>query len=50
MNNVTYELSGRVVSVAVEKFTAGEYEEVYVFSTVFVPLSGRCSLYESFCR
>ena len=35
MNNVTYELSGRVVSVAVEKFTTGEYEEVYVLFSSF---------------
>ncbi len=35
MNNVTYELSGRVVSVAVEKFTTGEYEEVYVLFNSF---------------
>ncbi|MGO9117608.1 MAG: ATP synthase F1 subunit gamma [Desulfomonilaceae bacterium] len=35
MNNVTYELSGRVVSVAVEKFTTGEYEEVYILFNSF---------------
>jgi len=35
MNNVTYELSGKVVSLAVEKFTAGEYEEVYVLFNSF---------------
>jgi F-type H+-transporting ATPase subunit gamma len=35
MNNVTYELSGKVVSLAVEKFTTGEYEEVYVLYNSF---------------
>jgi F-type H+-transporting ATPase subunit gamma len=35
MNNVTYELSGRVVSLAVEKFTTGEYEEVYILYNSF---------------
>jgi F-type H+-transporting ATPase subunit gamma len=35
MNNITYELSGRIVSVAVEKFTSGEYEEVYVLFNSF---------------
>ncbi len=35
MNNVTYELAGRVVSVAVEKFTAAEYEEVYILFNSF---------------
>ena len=35
MNNVTYELSGRVVSLAVEKFTTGEYEEVYLLYNSF---------------
>jgi len=35
MNNITYELSGRVVSVAVDKFTTGEYEEVYVLFNSF---------------
>ena len=35
MNNVTYELSGKVVSLAVEKFTAGEYEEVYLLYNSF---------------
>jgi F-type H+-transporting ATPase subunit gamma len=35
MNKVTYELSGRVVSVAVEKFTTGEYEEVYILFNSF---------------
>ncbi len=35
MNNVTYELSGKVVSLAVEKFTTGEYEEVYVLFNSF---------------
>lgn len=35
MNNVTYELSGKVVSLAVEKFTTGEYEEVYLLFNSF---------------
>jgi F-type H+-transporting ATPase subunit gamma len=35
MNNVTYELSGSAVSLAVEKFTAGEYEEVYLLYNSF---------------
>ncbi|HTY22335.1 MAG TPA: ATP synthase F1 subunit gamma [Desulfomonilaceae bacterium] len=35
MNNITYELAGSVVSVAVEKFTAGEYQEVYVLYNSF---------------
>jgi len=35
MNNVTYELSGKVVSLAVEKFTTGEYEEVYLLYNSF---------------
>jgi F-type H+-transporting ATPase subunit gamma len=35
MNKVDYELAGRIVSVAVEKFVAGEYDEVYVIYNSF---------------
>lgn len=35
MNKVDYELAGRIVSVAVEKFVAGEYDEVYVLYNSF---------------
>jgi len=35
MNNVTYALAGEIVSVAVDKFVAQEYEEVYLLYNSF---------------
>ncbi len=35
MNNVSYDLAGQVVSIATEKFTSGEYDEVYLLYNSF---------------
>jgi F-type H+-transporting ATPase subunit gamma len=35
MNNVSFELAGNIVAAATEKFTSGEYEEVYVLYNRF---------------
>jgi len=35
MNSVSYDLAGQVVSIATEKFTSGEYDEVYLLYNSF---------------
>jgi F-type H+-transporting ATPase subunit gamma len=35
MNNVSYDLAGRIVTSAIEKFSVGEYQEVYVLFNSF---------------